>query len=72
MSSPPKATGQLSAPRCTHCGFAMTPFRLGPGPDIEELDQVYECRSCGIMTIPDPPAPSADSPALSPAPAPPR
>jgi hypothetical protein len=41
----------------------MTPLLLGRGLGIEALDQVYECRSCGVMTMPDPPTPSADPPA---------
>lgn len=67
MSSRNKTNGRLSAPHCTHCGFEMTPMQLGHGPAIEALDQVYECRSCGVMTMPEPPAPSADPPAPSPA-----
>jgi predicted RNA-binding Zn-ribbon protein involved in translation (DUF1610 family) len=63
MSSSTKAEGQYTAPHCSHCGFEMTPMQLGHGPGIEAMDQVYECRSCGVMTMPEPPALSADSPA---------
>jgi hypothetical protein len=62
MSSPKKTNGRLSAPHCNHCGFEMTPMQLGHSPGIKILDQVYECRSCGVMTMPDSPATSASPP----------
>lgn len=69
MSLHAQAKDQLSAPHCSHCGFEMTLMQLGHGLGIEALDQVYECRSCGVMTVPHPPAPLADPPAPSPSPA---
>jgi hypothetical protein len=53
MSVSAKAKDQLSVPRCTHCGFEMTPMQLGHGPGLDVLDQVYECRSCGVMKMPE-------------------
>jgi hypothetical protein len=63
MSSHSNPNIQLPAPHCRYCGFEMTPWQLHRAVEIEVLDQVYECRSCGVMTKADVPTALANSPA---------